>query len=313
MGRTCRSLPGLACEGARCPTRQVLSGAAREDTVVLEVPRAAGEVRHEEVRASAIVQGGRIVHVIEVWRDITRRRLEEARLAESYRLASLGMLASGFSHELNTPLQTVLTCLEGMQAALEDPAAEDREFFQESVQIAREQVLRCRAISGQFLRLARGGLAEAEVSDLAVLAEAAVRLARPVAREAGVTLAVENPGTPILVRAAEGPVQLVLLNLLVNAVEASPRGKTVRVAVRTTADGPLCEVADEGPGIPPENLPRIFEPFFSTKARGTGLGLFLAREFARGWGGDIRVERAEGGGARFVVSFRPADPVTEER
>lgn len=314
MGRTCRDIGALQCGTARCPTRAVLAGGPADESEVLDVQGPGGTVRHEEVRASAVREGGAVRYVVEVWRDITKRREEEARLAESYRLASLGMLASGFSHEINTPLGTVLACLEGMVAHLNETRTPDADLLRESAEIAREQVLRCRAISGHFLRLARGGGGAAgadggadSLSDLGAAVEAAVRLARPVARDAGVTIEVSAPSGPFLVRAGEGVIQLVLLNLLVNAVEASPRGGRIAVTVRPREPGIAVEVRDQGPGIAPEHLPRIFEPFFTTKPRGTGLGLFLAREFARRWGGDLVAASPPGAGTLFRVTFPPAE------
>ncbi len=327
MGRTCRDIRALRCglgdsphrhasplPHPRCPTRAVLSGSRADETVVIEVQGPHGDVRHEEIRASAVHEGGAIRYVVEVWRDITRRRQEEARLAESYRLASLGMLASGFSHEINTPLGTVLACVEGMVSHLDETRTPDHDLLRESAEIAREQVLRCRAISGQFLRLARGGGGTAgedggagHISDLAPIVEAAAKLARPVAREAGVTIEVASPSGPVLVRAGEGAIQSVLLNLLVNAVEASPRGGRIVVTARPGEHKVAVEVRDHGPGIAPENLPRIVEPFFTTKPRGTGLGLFLAREFTRQWGGDLEAANDPGGGSVFRVTFPLAE------
>ena len=124
----------------------------------------------EEVHASPIRRpNGEIVQVVEVWRDITDRRAAEARLAESHRLASLGLLASGFSHELNTPLGTILTCVEGIQRVTASGEASDPEVrrrIEENATIAREQLLRCRGITQHFLRLSRGQNSSGELLEL---------------------------------------------------------------------------------------------------------------------------------------------------
>ena len=105
------------------------------------------------MHASPILDSaGDLPHVVEVWRDISERRAAEAHLAESHRLASLGVLASGFSHELNTPLGTVLMCVEGILPRRPARAATSAT----TPPIARDQLLRCRGITQHFLRMSRG-------------------------------------------------------------------------------------------------------------------------------------------------------------
>ena len=119
-----------------------------------------GPTRWEEVHASPIIgPTGAPTHVVEVWRDITERRAAEARMSESHRLASLGMLASGFSHELNTPLATDADVRRGHPAGgggRRTGRRIDRAHIEDNAALAREQVLRCRGITQHFLRLSRG-------------------------------------------------------------------------------------------------------------------------------------------------------------
>jgi signal transduction histidine kinase len=255
---------------------------------------------------------GKLVQVVEVWRDISERRAAEAHLAESHRLASLGVLASGFSHELNTPLATVLTCVEGILR--EFPANQTREpdgtRVRENAGIAREQVLRCRGITQHFLRMSRGQRSPGDVVHLASTVTAVARLIDPTARAHGVKIEVSPVPPGIHLRADEADLQHALINLLLNAVQASRPNNRVTVAVDET-ESVCIRVSDEGCGIAPENLRRIFEPFFSLRNGGTGLGLFLSLNFVRRWGGDIRVESTEGKGSTFEVALpaiaRPAE------
>ena len=150
-------------------------------------------MRWEEVHASPIRNdAGDLVQVVEVWRNITDRRAAEARMAESHRLASLGMLASGFSHELNTPLATVLTCVE---AILRDARRRPRTRrcvarVADYAATAREQVLRCRGITQHFLRLSRGQSSPGDLVDLQRMIAAVERLVEPTARAHSVTIGV---------------------------------------------------------------------------------------------------------------------------
>lgn len=279
--------PALAC--ARDGARQVR---------ICERQGADGAVAWEEVHASPIVDAsGRVSHIVEVWRDISERRAAEAKLAESHRLASIGVLASGFSHELNTPLATVLMCVEGM---LRDAADEAR--VRESAGIAREQVLRCRGITQHFLRMSRGGASANGVVDVAVAVETARRLVDPTARAHSVRIEVEAEGGAH-VRADEAEFHNALINLMLNAIQACRPGGRVRIEAARRNGSARIRVSDDGCGIAPENRKRIFEPFFSLRQGGTGLGLFLTLNFARRCGGDIHVESAVGEGATFEMEI----------
>jgi signal transduction histidine kinase len=286
---------------ADCPTLACLQTGQRQ-VRICERTGADGAIVWEEIHASPIeAPSGGVAQVVEVWRDISDRRAAEARLAESHRLASIGVLASGFSHELNTPLATVLTCVEGILREARCGAGADLDRVGETAATARDQVLRCRAVTQHFLRLARGQSSAGDLVDVGAAVAAAVRLTLPTARAHGVTL---DAGTPraVRVRVDEAELQHALMNLLLNAVQSCRTGGLVRVTVE---DGnPIrIVVADDGCGIQPENQKRIFEPFFSLRQGGTGLGLFLALSFVRRWGGDIAVTSAAGAGSTFEVQL----------
>jgi len=238
---------------------------------------------------------------VEVWRDISERRAAEARLAESHRLASVGTLASGFSHELNTPLATVLTCVEGILRETAAPSP-DTGWLRESASIAREQILRCRGITQHFLRMSRGQRSQGEVVDLAPVVAAVARLIEPTAREHTVRIEVRPLPSGLHVRAEEAELQHTLINLLLNAVQASRPGSAVIVEAEAGVQVSI-RVIDSGCGIAPEDQKRIFEPFFSLRPGGTGLGLFLSQNFVRRWGGDLRVTSEPGRGSTFEISL----------
>jgi two-component system NtrC family sensor kinase len=225
-------------------------------------------------------------------------------MAESHRLASLGLLASGFSHELNTPLGTVLMCVEGILRDARDAGAGAGDaawtHVADSASVAREQVLRCRGITQHFLRMSRGQASPGDVVDLEQTIAAVARLIEPTAREHSVRIEVAPVAAGLRIRADETDLQHALINLLLNAIQAcSPGG---RVGIDVDA-GELVHirVSDDGCGISPEHRRRIFEPFYSLRKGGTGLGLFLSLTFVQRWGGDIQVASTPGQGSTFDV------------
>jgi len=232
LGCCCYQLEPGPCNLSDCPTLACLRSGQRQVRIC---ERKTGDktVAWEEIHASPILDAaGRLAQVVEVWRDISERRAAEAKLAESYRLASIGVLASGFSHEMNTPLGTTLMCVEGILR--ETPAGKDGQMDQarirENASIAREQILRCRGITQHFLRLSRGQRhAAGEIVDLNAAVAAAQRLVEPTARASSVKIVVQPFATTLHVRADEAELQNLLVNLLLNAIQAS------RLAARSSS------------------------------------------------------------------------------
>ncbi len=305
MARSVGCGPGTDHE---CPALMCLSGGA-VSTAVLTVPGVAGARRYEEVRASPLRdEDGVMSHVVEVWRDISDRRSAEARLADYQRMASVGMLASGFSHEINTPLASISACLDAVESVCRDMESQPPQAavdVREYVAIASREVVRCGAITQQFLQLVRGRSLRHEILDLGAVASLVAGLVAPTAREAGVRIEVEPADVPVVL-APPSSVQQVLLNLLLNAVQASEPATVVRVcfAVDTEARRVEVQVRDQGCGLPTDEPERIFEPFFSKREGGTGLGLFVSLNLARGWGGDLQVvDTGAAGGTTFALHF----------
>jgi len=304
LGCSCVSAGPALCGVPDCPMVACLASGERQ-VRICERRRADGSIAWEEVHACRIPGApGEGVQIVEVWRDITDRRAAEARLAESHRLASLGLLASGFSHEMNTPLGTVMTCVDGIGRELRrDPGRVDLARVLEHAGTAREQLLRCRAITQHFLRMSRGQRSAGELVDVGSVLAAVVRLVEPTARAGGVAVdADEVDAGRLCVRADETDLQHALVNLLLNAVQASPRGAAVRLRVEEREPVSI-RIEDDGCGIAPDQQARIFEPFFSLRQGGTGLGLFVSLNAVRQWGGDILVRSTPGQGATFEVVF----------
>ena len=314
VGCSCGDLAGSVCKGMahECPTLGCLETGERQ-VRICERQAPDGSVRWEEVHASPIYgPDGKLTQVVEVWRDISDRRAAEARLAESHRLASLGMLASGFSHELNTPLGTVLMCVEGILRDVPPNGDGDERSraVRESASIAREQILRCRGVTQHFLRMSKGVPSAGDMIELGPVVAAAARLVDPTARAQSVTVTVDPvpPNTNVFADQAE--LQHALINLTLNAIQACPAGGHVTLGVRP--GNPIAvTVTDDGCGIAPDLQKRIFEPFVSMRQGGTGLGLFLSLNFVRRSGGDITVTSTPGQGSCFELRLPAAQPASQ--
>lgn len=312
-GQSCRHIMGhpLPCqEDPNCPAARCLVTGRLEQTTY-RLPASEGvEERVFEVYASPVlIDGGAVGQVVEAWRDITERVREEEHLAEIGRLSSLGVLASGLSHEVNTPLATTLTCSEAIIDQLQDVddgdvAPATIASIRDSAFVIREQVLRCRTMTEQFLRFSRGIPPATEPIDLRQVVDSVIALARPTAREAGVEIVAEGEASIPIVSANTEVVQHVVLNLLVNAIESYANAGG-RIVVRFVTDTAVrVQIRDNGCGIPPDMQRHLFEPFRTGKPRGTGLGLFLSRTFMRRFRGDVRlVESRVGGGSCIEVVF----------
>ena len=309
LGCCCYELQPGPCNLSDCPTLACLRSGVRQ-VRIHERKTGNDTVVWEEIHSSPILDtSGRLAQVVEVWRDISERRAAEAKLAESHRMASVGVLASGFSHEMNTPLATTLMCVEGILR--ETPPGQggpmDGARIRDNATIAREQILRCRGITQHFLRLSRGQRHAGDIVDLGAAIAAAQRLVEPTARANSVDVVVQPFATTLHVRADEAELQNLLVNLLLNAIQASKPGDKVVVATQG-GDSVHVSVTDEGCGIAPEHRQKIFEPFFSLRQGGTGLGLFLSLNAVRSWGGNILVESTLGKGSIFEVVIPAIHP-----
>ena len=260
-------------------------------------------VAWEEIHASPILDAsGQLAQVVEVWRDISERRAAEAKLAESHRLASVGVLASGFSHEMNTPLATTLMCVEGILR--ETPTGQggqmDQARIRENATIARDQILRCRGITQHFLRLSRGQRHAGDIVDLGAAIAAAQRLVDPTARANSVEVEVQPFAATLHVRADEAELQNLLVNLLLNAIQASKPGGKVVVATEG-GESVHVRVTDEGmrdcPRIPSKDLRALFQP---SPGRYWPWSVPVA-QCGPEWGGNILVESTPGKGSIFEV------------
>ncbi|MBI5016193.1 MAG: sensor histidine kinase [Deltaproteobacteria bacterium] len=241
----------------------------------------------------------------------------DAQLRRADRLSATGQLASALTHEIRNPLAAIRGTAEILQDAfpIGHPKAE---FFD----ILVRETERLNRVVEDFLGLTRPRPEGdgAELVDLGELAQDTANLVATQVRKAGLSAQTDLPAG-LLVRGSPVQLKQVLLNLLLNAIQATPTGHGLIIQARAlsgTVQGPeyrevegrliALTVEDEGPGISEELLPRIFEPFFTTKSEGTGLGLAISLRIAQAHGGTLTAENRPEGGARFTLTL----PLFEE-
>jgi two-component system NtrC family sensor kinase len=254
-----------------------------------------------------------------VQREEERRKEAEYRaemakqMVATERLAALGTLAAGVAHEINNPLAIIRESAGWMRQLLQKKESAEvphKADFELALGKIEKGIERARKITHHLLGFVRKeGSAFSEV-DLKTLLEEAVGLVNRDARNKEIEIVIP-PGSPsCIIWSDPYPLRQVLINLLTNAIHATGAGGKITLSIEEMAEEIMLTVADTGQGIPKENMEKIFEPFFSTKApgEGTGLGLFVSRGIVEKLGGTIRVESKLGQGSRFIIRL-PKGPV----
>jgi len=240
---------------------------------------------------------------LEIYRDITSQRLIEARLFHTERLAALGQLVSGIAHELNNPLTSILGYSQLLlrRVGSSDGNEDARNILQEAERASR--------ISKNLLLFARETESERTAVRMNEIVKRTLALRNYEMRLENIRVETDlDPELP-LVTADAAQIQQVLLNLIINAEQAIHQCRNEgQIWIKTRHVGHSCvtlEVADDGPGIPPEIMPRIFDPFFTTKPAGigTGLGLSILYGIVHQHGGEVTVGERSGGGAVFTIEL----------
>lgn len=245
------------------------------------------------------------------------RKTMHEQLLVADRMVSIGTLAAGVAHEINNPLAAVLANVNVVRHTLADGLARPTDLVQRVEDASRileethEALLRVCEVSRDLKVFSRGNEGGGTAVDVRRVLESSLRIARNEIRHRA-TVVRDYEDVPAVL-ANETRLGQVFLNLLVNAAQAIPEGDALRQQIRVTtrrdgADGVLVAVQDTGPGIAPEVLPHIFEPFYSTKAIGvgTGLGLAICRRIVTELGGEIRVEARRDAGTTFSVRLPAA-------
>jgi len=275
-------------------------------------------------------RGGEIAQFVLTIRDITQdlgKKIEErtialkkdfARLAQEDRLSSLGRLVASVCHEINNPITSIVTFNRLVQSILHPKPGQSGPSNVEMSNVARyldlsfREAMRCGSIVKNLLTFARPKSVEAKVIVIPELVDTILLLTGHQLELANIRFEVHFPTGPFTACGDYAQIQQCLLNLIFNAIDAMPHGGTLTLSgeIDESADLISLAVADTGCGIDPEDLPRIFEPFYSTKAdgKGSGLGLPMVYSIIREHHGDVEVESVPGKGSTFRIKL-PRNPV----
>jgi two-component system sensor kinase FixL len=246
-------------------------------------------------------------------RQATQQRLQDlqAELIFMSRFTALGEMASTLAHELNQPLTAVASYLNGARRLLDAGKPGDAVMARDAIDSAAAQALRAGQIIKRLREFVARGESERRVEDLRKLIEEASALAFVGAKENGTRVSFALDPQARFVLADKIQIQQVLLNLIRNAMEAMQEVATRELMLSTQLlDASTIEIAvtDTGPGMAPEVLARLFQPFVTTKAHGMGVGLSISRTIVEAHGGRLLAEANPGGGTVFRLTLKSADP-----
>ncbi len=283
--------PGLKtfCPGGGSPT----SGGAFEALF----SQKDGTVIPIGVTYSPLCDGdGTLRGAVAIFQDLTERRQMEEQLRRADRLAAVGRLAASIAHEVRNPLAAISGSIQLLHEELRG------QVHQRLLDVILREAERLKLITGQFLNQVRMPVAPGKGCDLvALLEEILFLLQQSEEWHPGIHVRLEKGEEALPVIADRDRLKQIFWNIGLNALQSMPQGGTLSVVVSEEQGLGVVEFRDSGDGIPGDHLSKIFEPFYTTKTRGTGLGLPIAKRLVEDLGGRIGVKSPPGGGAIFQV------------
>jgi signal transduction histidine kinase len=302
------ALTGLLSGESRAACERFLRDAfAAASPVVFEAEAVRlGEAKILRFTAAPLAAAGASTYLVLLVDDITRAKRLEAQMLQTERLTMAGRMAAGVAHELNNPLATIAGCAESLLGRAREaplaamPAMDD---FRHYLGLVEEEAYRCKELTSNLLRFVRDPGGQRTPTDLNELVRKAIELLQHQSRFAGRRIVTELEPDLAPVTVNEGQLRQVVLGIASNALEAMEADGVLTVRTRRHRDGAALEFEDQGVGIPGELLPRIFDPFVTTKppGQGTGLGLAIAQGIVADHGGRIEVTSERGKGSLFRV------------
>ena len=266
----------------------------------MKVPYPGGETRELAVSTYRIPDGEQAGGGMLALKDLDPVRAVQSLVTYSQKLAALGRLTSGVAHEVKNPLNAMRIHLEILKTRLEGRQPEVRE----NVEVIAQEIQRLDRVVQGFLKFVRPQELRLKPVDVNALLQEVAQLMAPEAAQAGARMALDlTPDLPLVAGDAE-LLQQACTNLVTNAIQAMPKGGTVALASRRGPDGAVeARVSDQGVGIPPEDLDKIFRLYYTTKPSGSGIGLSLVYRITQMHDGRIDVESLVGRGTTVILTL----------
>ena len=268
----------------------------------MEILDKLGNVHNVVVSSSPLPDdNGNIIGVMGIIRDVTKMQLLEEKLKVEERLASLGRLSVGIAHEIRNPLSSVKMNLAILKKRLA-PSGEDLEHFT----IAQNEVVNLERVMNELLDYAKPSPLTFNYEDPHEVIEETLAVAKTASISNNITIVKNFAEAVPLIQLDKGKIHQALLNIFINAIQASPNGGTIEIETEIS-DDPIKKfrivTIDHGVGIKPEELKFVFDPFYTTKQTGTGLGLSIVRNIVKNHNGDIFIESEPGKGTDVYMEF----------
>ena len=239
--------------------------------------------------------------------DVTEDKLSTEELIESEKTSSIVMLAAGVAHELGNPLNSLNIHLQLMDRLSTKKAGETSEKFEKSLDICRDEVKRLDRIISNFLEAIRPSKPNFKPVDLLAVLEQVLGLLELEFEEKGVQVEIEVSEKAPSVHADPDQIKQVFFNVIKNAVDAMGKNPRLKVFLRSDEEYVYLQFADSGKGISKEDLSKVFQPYFTTKEEGHGLGMMIVHRIMRAHGGQVGIESKTGTGTVITLQFPHAD------
>src|SRR5437773_9413638 len=239
-------------------------------------------------------------HVM-ILRDITESRRTAQQTIESERLNALRLLAAGVAHEIGNPLNSLHIHLQLMELSVQKLHDGEKVELEQSIDVARSEVNRLDSIVTQFLKAIRPSRPQLRPENVNTIVEEAVRFFAPELQDREIAVEQELRSDLPLLQLDRDQMKQAFYNVIKNSVEAMHRHGTLRIRTDLGDTQVIVRFVDTGGGMSAENLSRVFEPYFTTKPTGSGLGLLIVRRIVREHGGELSIESSQGRGLTLTI------------